>query len=407
MKRFMVFLLLILSFPLNSFAQKELVVLSLDRFKSHQRIFLAPLDGWVFRQGNDPNWAKPDLEKGEWQAMKPTDLNPKLEDSNGRIEGWFRIKIVLDQSLEGIPLGISRGLWAATDVYLDGKLIHSFGNTGNPYVAYNPILKYPVPIDLEVGKEYILAVHFVDYESTFTQREIRLKPENLEVFLNLTGPEYSAWVTRDHKQMHIYVTLCLGVSFLLFFLYWFLVYLNPDQTLFRIIAWYTTVVLIGAVVFFGNTFFEISYSLEKIRFILFITFQAIMTLFGLFILEWVLTQKISKLSWVLLAVLLLMNIPAHIFSISQPFAVAFILMLLHFGRKLFAHRKEINGAKSWITHGKSGHVAVVLARTGELLDSHGITAFVIERGTPGFSAGKKENKLGMRASETAEMIFDN
>lgn len=67
----------------------------------------------------------------------------------------------------------------------------------------------------------------------------------------------------------------------------------------------------------------------------------------------------------------------------------------------------INGAKNWITHGKSGDVAVVLARTGDLLDSHGISAFIVERGTPGFSAGKKENKLGMRASETAEMIFDN
>lgn len=67
----------------------------------------------------------------------------------------------------------------------------------------------------------------------------------------------------------------------------------------------------------------------------------------------------------------------------------------------------INGAKNWITHGKSGDVAVVLARTGELLDSRGITAFVVERGTPGFTGGKKENKLGMRASETAEMIFDN
>ncbi len=67
----------------------------------------------------------------------------------------------------------------------------------------------------------------------------------------------------------------------------------------------------------------------------------------------------------------------------------------------------INGSKNWITHGISGDVAVVLARTGELLDSKGITAFVIERGTPGFKAGKKENKLGMRASETAEMIFED
>jgi alkylation response protein AidB-like acyl-CoA dehydrogenase len=67
----------------------------------------------------------------------------------------------------------------------------------------------------------------------------------------------------------------------------------------------------------------------------------------------------------------------------------------------------INGTKCWITHGKSGDVAVVIARTGEVRDSHGMSAFIVEKGTPGFSGGKKENKLGMRASETAEMIFDN
>ncbi len=67
----------------------------------------------------------------------------------------------------------------------------------------------------------------------------------------------------------------------------------------------------------------------------------------------------------------------------------------------------IDGAKNFITHGISGDIAVVIARTGEPGDSHGMTAFVVERGTPGFSGGRKENKLGMRASETAEMIFDN
>jgi alkylation response protein AidB-like acyl-CoA dehydrogenase len=65
----------------------------------------------------------------------------------------------------------------------------------------------------------------------------------------------------------------------------------------------------------------------------------------------------------------------------------------------------INGAKNFITHGKSGQVAVVMVRTGAAGDSHGMTAFLIEKGTPGFSAGKKENKLGMRASETTELIF--
>jgi alkylation response protein AidB-like acyl-CoA dehydrogenase len=67
----------------------------------------------------------------------------------------------------------------------------------------------------------------------------------------------------------------------------------------------------------------------------------------------------------------------------------------------------INGAKNFITHGKSGNVAVVIVRTGDVGDSHGMTAFIIEKGTPGFSAGRKEDKLGMRASETTELIFED
>jgi len=67
----------------------------------------------------------------------------------------------------------------------------------------------------------------------------------------------------------------------------------------------------------------------------------------------------------------------------------------------------INGTKNWITHGKTGDIAVVICRTGEPRTKDNSTAFIVERGTAGFSGGKKENKLGMRASETAEMIFDN
>lgn len=67
----------------------------------------------------------------------------------------------------------------------------------------------------------------------------------------------------------------------------------------------------------------------------------------------------------------------------------------------------VNGAKNFITHAISGDIAVVIVRTGEKGDSRGMTAFVFEKGMPGFSSGKKENKLGMRASETAELVFDN
>ncbi len=67
----------------------------------------------------------------------------------------------------------------------------------------------------------------------------------------------------------------------------------------------------------------------------------------------------------------------------------------------------LNGSKNFITHGKSGNVAVVIARTGKVGDSHGMSSFIIEKGTKGFTSGRKENKLGMRASETAELIFSD
>ena len=67
----------------------------------------------------------------------------------------------------------------------------------------------------------------------------------------------------------------------------------------------------------------------------------------------------------------------------------------------------LNGAKNFITHGNSADVAVVIARTGEPSQSRNASAFIVERGTPGFSKGRKENKLGMRASETSEMIFED
>jgi alkylation response protein AidB-like acyl-CoA dehydrogenase len=81
------------------------------------------------------------------------------------------------------------------------------------------------------------------------------------------------------------------------------------------------------------------------------------------------------------------------------------------GMKTTAVRRDggwlINGSKNFITHGISADIAVVMAITSREMRSRGVSAFVVERGTKGFIAGKKENKLGMRASETASMIFED
>ena len=325
--------------------QERVLTMDTSMFYSHQRIFLAPSDGWIFRQGHDPSWASENLNVEDWNSLKPIDLTAAMAKKNGRIEGWFRIKIKLDESFDYVPLSISRDLWTATDIYIDGVLIHSFGDTSYPYEAYNPTLRQPVPIDLEINKEYLLAIHLVHEESLFTQRELRLKPENLKSLISITGPAYEDYVSRNIRISYIFGTLSIGLSSLLFFLFWYLCFLSPNQKIFKLIAWLVTFVMLTSISIYFHSFFEISYHVEKIRFLLMVNLQAITTIFGLFVLEWMLIKRISQWSMIISASLLLTNTPAHIFSISLPFGIAFTAMLMYYGSLLYKNWKSIKGAQ--------------------------------------------------------------
>lgn len=326
-------------------AQEAVVSLSTSDFDSHEQVYLAPLEGWKFHAGSDPGWALEQIVTSEWVSMNPTQLSEDMADASGRIEGWFRLKFILDESFSGIPLGISRNLWAATDVYINGELIHSFGSTADSYKAFNPTLKEPIPIDLKVGEQYVLAMHVVTYETTFTQREIRLKPANLQNFINLTGPAYQTWVEKDTERSWIYGGICIGISALLFFLFWLLVALNPKQKIFWLIAVLSTIVLLYAISFFYGYFYELSYDAEKIRFLVMINMQSFTVLFGLVILEWILLEKISWFLLLIIIILVITSAIAHLFSISWPFGITFTTMLVYLGFMLYQQRQKIKGAK--------------------------------------------------------------
>ncbi len=325
--------------------QEQTVVLSKSMFQSHERLFLAPLEGWIFKQGDDVSWAKEKIDLKGWKEFNPTELNADMADETGRVEGWFRIKVKLDESFEGMPLALSRDLWAATDIYINGELIHSFGDTGSPYKAYNPISKYPIPVSLQVGKEYLVAVHFVDYETTFTQRELRLKPQNLQGFINLTGPVFNDRVAGGIKKGYVFGAIAMAVSFLLFFLFWLLVFLNPEQKVFKLIALLTSFTLMGGAASFSRYFYELSYDQEKIRFLIENTLQPISTIFGLLILEWILTNKTSILLKVIFTLLVITNFFAHLFAISLPFGIVFMTMIGYLIYLLYHYRASIKGAQ--------------------------------------------------------------
>ncbi|MEP1306085.1 MAG: ATP-binding protein [Balneola sp.] len=327
------------------FAQDNTVVLSTEMFQSHQRLNLAPIEGWLFHKGNQPEWAEPELDISDWKLFNPTELSAEMEDEHGRIEGWFRLKIKLDSTFEDVPLAVSRDLWAATDIYINGELFHSFGDAGNPYEAYNPNLKYPIPVELEIGKEYTLAIHFVDYETTFTQRELRLQPRYLNSLINITGPKYEKFVTDSIKSSYIFGTLTISITFLLFFLFWLLVFLNPAQKIFQWVAWMSTFMLLASTGSFMPYFYELSYAQEKLRFFFTISFQPMSTVFGLLILEWILTKSISWFLKILVLFLLITNLAAHLFSISLPFGITFTVMLGYYVKLIYEYKNAISGAQ--------------------------------------------------------------
>jgi len=312
-------------------AQEKATLLSPGMFGTHQQIPLAELDGWLFHSGTNQEWADVDFDASAWEGLKPVQLSVEIADENGRVEGWFRLKLKLDSSFENIPLGISRKLWAASDIYLDGVLVQSFGKTGNPYEAYNPILKYASPIPLVPGKEHLLAVHFVDYETLITQRELRLNPHNLRHVIMITGPEFNRSVTSKIKETYILGAVSVSVSGLLFFLFLVLLFLNPAQKIFRLATVLTLVVLLAALGTYYGLFYEASYYSEKVIFLITNGLSLpVMHAFTLLITEWVLKKKIS---WITIFILIVMPIASalgHVFNISWPFGLVEAILLGYF-----------------------------------------------------------------------------
>ncbi len=148
--------------------------------KYFQTISLTGLSGWIFKQGNDTNWSKIEIDTTGWVKLNPAQLTAKNADKNGKLEGWLRMRFKLDSSFENMRIGIQATRWAAVDIYIDGNYLTSYGNTGlngKPYEENRNLLMDIHPLQIETGKEHILAVHIVDYVAPLNHRF--LKTESL------------------------------------------------------------------------------------------------------------------------------------------------------------------------------------------------------------------------------------
>jgi signal transduction histidine kinase len=236
-------IVLLLLLPFSVVAQDTTITISPQTMRSNS-IALGNIDGWIFRKGDDISWARKEIDTVGWQKMKPSQLSGKLADKYGKLEGWLRIKIKLDPAFNDTTFDLYMNAWAASDIYVDGSLHCTFGNTGvngKPFEEYNPNYKPPVPFNLEKGKEHILAIHFVDFLSGLPPYHLKSEMENrIKRFIIITTPEFRKLDLDLTMTFHAFRTIWLTVNIILSLLFWLLAFQNRNEKNLFLIAVYTT-----------------------------------------------------------------------------------------------------------------------------------------------------------------------
>jgi signal transduction histidine kinase len=253
MIKFLIKTVVLLLFPIVVFAQDTVVTITPSMFnKELHECYITITDGWVFKPGNDAAWSQNSLDVSSWKKMKPSELSIKNADKNGKVEGWFRIKIKLDESFGSSPLSIKVGTWAATELYIDAKQVVKTGNTGangKPYQEHTPWNNLSYPAGLLAGKEYTLALHFVDYVSPMVPGQLKSERMGLKGLIRITDTEYDTVQLKNLIQSKLFGTLYTSVTFILCLLFWLLYFQNPLEKNLRLIAFGSTALALN--LFFG------------------------------------------------------------------------------------------------------------------------------------------------------------
>ncbi|HEY5463045.1 MAG TPA: ATP-binding protein [Hanamia sp.] len=224
-------------------AQDTTIVLSTSMInQNNEQINLGALNGWIFKQGNDTGLAKLNIDTAGWKRLRPNELTSKYADKNGRVEGWFRLKVKFDNSLLYKPIFFNFGSWAAIEFYVDGKPVATRGNTGEngkSFREYNSDLD-AVSILFNSPAPHILSVHFVGYLSRVPPYNLKAQTQ-LNGLLALGGPNWITDFTKLLITVDTFMTLWVVVCGILSVLFWLLLIQNPKEKNLFWIALYTSV----------------------------------------------------------------------------------------------------------------------------------------------------------------------
>jgi len=332
-------IIILLLLPVALMAQDTALIIKPALFNENGLFYIGKANGWRFKKGNDTTWAQKDLDVSNWEKLTPANITGKYADKNGRAEGWFRLKIKIGNTLTDRSFGVKSAVWAAEDIYVDGQLITSYGNTGLNGKHYREAtishrLAVPIPFYLDPDKEHVIALHFVDYISPIPPHRLKMEDGGSTTVIELTRRLNDNLYFQYSATNWIFETIWVSVGTVLTLLFWLLFFQNPLDKILKLIALCTTFITIG--IFLGlNSDFGLSNSNWLI-----LTFVANLcnqlgVLFGLLVLIRIFNRRI--VAWVKIFIVTNLAVVAFSFFLSQDInnLIVPVLSFITFGIDIY------------------------------------------------------------------------
>ena len=223
------------SFGQNTITKDSVYTLS---FKENQSRFLYYSGDdipWLFQNGNSEDWSKPNINLEGWNHLSPKDLYEIDADENGTIEGWFRVKIKLDDSWKNQSLRLSYNFLPAAEIYIDGRLFGTYGNlgSGGQEFRYFSESDPSQSIDLTLNETHTIAIHVKDkliYPTQTSSSMIGIETASSKSYflvLQTYNEHYERLLLESSRIRH--TTLWVAINFIIGFLFFFLYCINKKE----------------------------------------------------------------------------------------------------------------------------------------------------------------------------------
>ena len=342
---------------------------------------LAGAEGWLYHKGHDASWSDEEVDYSQWENKNPEDLSAQDADENGRIEGWFKIRIILDTNLTGVPIYIEKLSFDASELYVNGQLFNSYGQIGDKKTNTEPFVynaELPTLISAEKGVEIELAYHMVDYTTSYLSN-LRSQMTGPYVIIGMVGEEYYNEAELFWARNPIYKTSWISICALLTLFFWFLVIKNPFEKNIQLIAICSSIFLFSLIcqtfadlqgITFGNRKFWFS--------LFFFSFFCNLALIP-YLVSKILTHDVSKTIKILSTSIFLLGTLNVLWIYSVfPMMISVLVCYLSCLYLIYRHWKNLKGAQ-W---------AIVFGILLTVMSVIGLLALVLRRQYFGFEIAR-------------------